>query len=319
MAVYAGTVAGAEPQPSISQVQAQVNSLQGKVDEIGQRSDAVAQEYTAAQARLTQVTKQVDQAQGKYNAASSTLVAVAVAQYENQNGSSVLGLLTSGNPSAVLSQAALVLQVEGTHNEQATQFLTLAREFSTIQAQRKRTEVGVAQLKTQLTTQKASLTKLLSSQQTLLSNLTEAQQEQIATVGTAAAGTAVITPVAYSGPTSSQADKAVAFAYAQLGKPYVWGATGPYSYDCSGLVQAAWAAAGVSIPRTTEEQWAALPQVPMSDLEPGDLILYNGESHVAMYVGDGYLIDAPHTGAVVERIPLDTSWYAGTADGAVRP
>jgi peptidoglycan DL-endopeptidase CwlO len=319
IAVYASTGAGAEPQPSISQVQAQVNSLQGKVDEIGQRSDAAAQDYAAAQARLAQVTKQVDQAQAKYTAASATLAAVAVAQFENANQTSVLGLLTSGNPSAVLGQASLLLQVEGTHNEQATEFLTLAQELTTIQAQRKRTAVGVDQLKSQLSTQKATLTKLLSSQQTLLSNLTAQQAAQVVTVGTAPQGTAVTTPITYSGPTSTQADQAVAFAYAQLGKPYVWGATGPDSYDCSGLVQAAWAAAGVSIPRTTEEQWAALPQVPMSDLEPGDLILYNGESHVAMYVGDGYIIDAPHTGAYVERIPLDTSWYADTADGAVRP
>ncbi len=57
----------------------------------------------------------------------------------------------------------------------------------------------------------------------------------------------------------------------------------------------------------------------MSDLQPGDLILYNGESHVAMYVGDGYIIDAPHTGAVVEKLPESTSWYADSADGAVRP
>jgi len=75
----------------------------------------------------------------------------------------------------------------------------------------------------------------------------------------------------------------------------------------------------VSIPRTTFEQWSALPHIPMSDPEPGDLILYNGESHVAMYVGDGYIIDAPHTGAFVEKIPEATSWYADNADGAVRP
>ena len=75
----------------------------------------------------------------------------------------------------------------------------------------------------------------------------------------------------------------------------------------------------MSIPRTTYDQWASLPHIPLSDLEPGDLILYNGESHVAIYVGDGYIIDAPHTGAVVEKIPESTSWYAAGADGAVRP
>ncbi len=72
--------------------------------------------------------------------------------------------------------------------------------------------------------------------------------------GSTTSGNVTTTPVAYTGPTSTQADKAVAFAYAQLGKPYVWGATGPSSYDCSGLMYAAWGAAGVTLPRDTYER-----------------------------------------------------------------
>jgi cell wall-associated NlpC family hydrolase len=119
----------------------------------------------------------------------------------------------------------------------------------------------------------------------------------------------------------SQANEAVAFAYKQLGCPYVYGATGPCSdgFDCSGLVMSAWASAGVAIPRDTYEQWAALTHIPMSDLEPGDLIYFNGESHVGMYVGDGYLIDAPQPGMNVEKVSLSESWYAENEDGAVRP
>lgn len=323
VAVYAGAAgAGAAPAPTISQVQAKVNSLQGQVDKIGQEYDAAGQQLATAKARLDEVTKQADRAQKEYNQASATLTAVAVAQYENSEQTSIIGLLTSGNPDAVLSQASLVLQVEGTHNEEAQQLLTLADELSTMKGQRQRTEEGVAQLASQYAAEKTSMTKLLDTQTSLLDNLTQEQQAEVTadTVG-GDAGTDDVTtsPIAYTGPTGSQADEAVAFAYAQLGKPYEWGGTGPDAYDCSGLVQAAWAAAGVSIPRTTYEQWADLPHIPMSDLEPGDLILYNGESHVAMYVGDGYIIDAPHTGAYVERIPEDTSWYADNADGAVRP
>ncbi len=125
---------------------------------------------------------------------------------------------------------------------------------------------------------------------------------------------------ARSRPTS-QAGKAVAFVYAQLGCPYVYGATGPChdGFDCSGLVQAAWASAGVPIPRDTYEDWAELPHVSLSALEPGDLILYDGEGHVAMYVGDGYIIDAPQTGLDVERIPMSTAWYADNTRRGRRP
>jgi len=177
---------------------------------------------------------------------------------------------------------------------------------------------GILQYKQQFNDMNAAYQK----QKDLLSNLTAEQQAQVAAAtvgGSSNSGNVTTAPVAYTGPTSTQADKAVAFAYAQLGKPYVWGATGPDSYDCSGLMYAAWQAAGITLPRTTTDEWAGLPHIPMSDLQPGDLILYNGESHVAMYVGGGYIIDAPHTGAVVEKLPESTSWYAAGADGAVRP
>lgn len=323
IALYAGaTGAGAAPKPTITQVKAKISSLQGQVDKIGQEYDAAGQQLAAAKARLTQVTKETDRAQAQYNQARATLTSVAVSSYENSGQTNILGLLTSGNPSEVLSQASLVLQVEGAHNTAAQQFLTLTQGLSAIEQQRQRTETGVAQMTAQYGAQKKSISTLLDTQTSLLDSLTAQQQAEVAAAevgGSTSSGTVTTTPVAYTGPTSTQAGQAVQFAYDQLGKPYVYGATGPGSYDCSGLVQAAWAAAGVSIPRTTYDQWAALPHIPLSDLQPGDLIYYNGESHVAMYVGNGNIVDAPHTGATVEMIPEDTSWYAELADGAVRP
>lgn len=119
----------------------------------------------------------------------------------------------------------------------------------------------------------------------------------------------------------SGAQQAVAFAYAQLGCPYVWGGTGPCSsgFDCSGLVMEAWASAGVQIPRTALAQWLGLPHISMGALEPGDLVIFAGGSHVGMYVGGGMLIDSPQPGESVEKIPLDTPWYQENLVGAVRP
>ncbi|MFH8563060.1 C40 family peptidase [Streptomyces sp. NPDC017988] len=91
--------------------------------------------------------------------------------------------------------------------------------------------------------------------------------------------------------------KAVEFATAQIGKPYVWGAEGPGSYDCSGLTSKAWAAAGRGIPRTSQEQWKQLPRIDMKSMRPGDLIIYHADaSHVGMYVGDGAIVHAPRPG-----------------------
>jgi cell wall-associated NlpC family hydrolase len=80
----------------------------------------------------------------------------------------------------------------------------------------------------------------------------------------------------------------------------------------------AWAAAGVSIPRTSYEQWAGLTHVSTSALQPGDILVFNGASHVGIFVGHGYLIDAPQTGMDVEKVAL-SGWYLSTLDGAVRP
>ena len=128
-------------------------------------------------------------------------------------------------------------------------------------------------------------------------------------------------PVASTAHASGAAATAIAYAQGQIGKPYVYGATGPDAFDCSGLVQAAWAAAGVSIPRTSEAQWAALPHV--SSPQPGDLIFYTGDpidpppGHVTMYVGGGEMVEAYGTGVPVRETPVrpGVTGYADPAGG----
>ncbi|MGI5482081.1 C40 family peptidase [Streptomyces lavendofoliae] len=99
------------------------------------------------------------------------------------------------------------------------------------------------------------------------------------------------------GDAGPQGRKAIAYAKAQLGKPYVWGAEGPGSFDCSGLTSQAWAAAGTGIPRTSQEQWRLLPRIAVEDMRPGDLIIYHADaSHVGLYIGGGAIIHAPRPG-----------------------
>lgn len=97
---------------------------------------------------------------------------------------------------------------------------------------------------------------------------------------------------------------AVAYAEKQLGKPYVWGGTGPRGYDCSGLVMRAWQAAGVTLPRTTWDQIHAGSATTRDRLVPGDLVLSYGGGHVALYIGDGKVIHAPRPGATIITAPL---------------
>ncbi|MET9131598.1 C40 family peptidase [Streptomyces antibioticus] len=117
-------------------------------------------------------------------------------------------------------------------------------------------------------------------------------------------------------PPSREGDRAVRYAVEQIGKPYEWGAEGPASYDCSGLTSEAWGHAGTPIPRTSQEQWARLPRIPLNRLRPGDLVLYFPEAtHVALYLGDGMVVQAPRTGERVKISPIASNPVLG----AVRP
>jgi peptidoglycan DL-endopeptidase CwlO len=147
----------------------------------------------------------------------------------------------------------------------------------------------------------------------------------------AASGTQVLTaagsPICQQaglGPLpAGTAGKVIAYAEAQLGKPYLWGATGPDAFDCSGLTMMAYRAAGITIPRTSQEQWAHGPQIPASRARPGDLVFFAGSDgsmtapgHVGIVTGHDTMIDAPYTGQVVRE-----ESFSGSTDliGFTRP
>ncbi|WP_328434123.1 C40 family peptidase [Streptomyces sp. NBC_00425] len=140
-----------------------------------------------------------------------------------------------------------------------------------------------------------------------------------ASAGTASAGTAPSPGSAADASYAVKAEKALAFARAQIGKPYVWGATGPGSYDCSGLAQAAWKAAGVTLPRSTRDQANAGVTVPLADARPGDLVFfYDDVSHVGVYIGNGMMIHSPKPGTYVREESVFCDGESGI-HGVVRP
>ena len=316
LAAYGGKTSAA-PGPTVDQVQARINQLTSQFDQVSEQFDQAGQQLSAAQSRLSQVRVHLDHAHAQFQAAQASVAQAAAAAFEDAGATSIAGVLTSGDPRAVLQQGSLLVELSGTRNAQRRQLLADAGQLAGAEQQMQRTEAGIAGLQGQLAARKSALGRLIAAERAMLAGLTGPQQQTVVHNSIGAGGSSA--PQQYTGPTTTEADKAVAFAYAQLGKPYQWGATGPGSYDCSGLAQAAWASAGMQIPRDSYGQWAGLPHVPLSSVEPGDLLIYNGEGHVAIYVGDGYIIDAPQTGLDVEKIPMSTSWYAGNLDGVLRP
>jgi cell wall-associated NlpC family hydrolase len=122
----------------------------------------------------------------------------------------------------------------------------------------------------------------------------------------------LFTPILPVPPRLPQIAQAITNALAQVGRPYVWGGAGPDVFDCSGLIQWSWRQAGVNMPRVSEDQQAWSIPVPISQVQPGDLVFFgNPAHHVGMYVGNGMMVDAPHSGAVVEVVPVWWSDLAG--------
>jgi len=312
-----GGAASAAPKPTISQVQAKLTQLNAKASKLDQQLDQAQQQLQSANQRLGVVNAQVGRFTKQFNSMRSQIGRIAAQAYMQGQVNSSIQLLTTGRPQQILDESSILMELSSSNNAQMDQFLAAARRLNGAQQAALHTQQGIAGLKKSLTGQKASLTKLISQQTTLLAQLTPAQAVNLGPGGGGTSGNPA--PVKYTGPTSTQAGKAVAFAYAQLGCPYVFGGTGPChsGFDCSGLTSQAWAAAGVSIGRTTYDQWS-LPHVSTSDLQPGDILEFAGESHVGLYVGGGYMIDAPHTGLNVEKVAL-AGWYKSELDGAVRP
>jgi cell wall-associated NlpC family hydrolase len=308
--------AGAAPQPTVSQVQQKLSKLNKQADVLDEKYDQARQALSSASQQLTLVNAQAGRYQTAFNARRKQVAAIAAQAYEEGTLDSPEVLLTSNDPQQILNQSSILLELSSSNTSVMKAFLAAAKRLTGAQEEARRTKQARAELESKLAGQKKSLDKTISQQQALLAQLTPAQQ---AAVGPGSgAGTGTIgghDPL----PTSTQAEKAVQFAYAQLGCEYVFGGTGPcgQGFDCSGLTQAAWAFAGISIPRTSEEQ-AGLPAVPESQLAPGDIMEFSGDGHVGIYVGGGMLIDAPHTGAVVEKVAF-SGWFQSNFDGAVRP
>ena len=315
--ITVGPTAGAAPKPTLSEVQAKLQKLTNQEQVLDQRYDQMKQDLSQASQRLKLVNQESARYKAKFEAMRKQVARIAAQAYEDGQLTSTAALLTSDDPQSVLDQGSILMELSSANSAQMTAFIDAARQLESAQQAAKNAKAAIITLQARLNGQRTVLVKTIDEQKKLLAQLTPVQQAPVGPGGGSSGGGGTPPPV-YKGPTGTQAEKVVAFAYAQIGKPYVFGASGPNSYDCSGLTSAAWASVGISIPRTSEEQWAGLPHVPTSDMQPGDILVFNGAGHVGIYVGGGMMIDAPHTGLDVQKVAL-SGWYASTLDGVVRP
>lgn len=308
--VTAGTVAlmpgtsQASPTQSLSQVKAEVATLNQQAEVAGQQYDAAQEQYAKLQQKVDGLQAQITREQSALDSLENTMGMQAAAQYRNGGISPTLQLALNSSPEKYLSQAGL-------QDQQAQQEAMLLKGIVQDKAQlaqdKKNAAAALAeeqQVLAQAAKHKADIASTLTKEQSLLATLSAPVRATIAAGGGSTAG--------YNGPlpaVSGRAAAAVDYVKSKVGDPYVYGDTGPGAFDCSGLIYAAYASAGMSIPRTSEEQAAAATSIPASALQPGDVIYFYGypPSHIGMYVGNGMFIDARNSNVGVVWGSLDPS------------
>jgi cell wall-associated NlpC family hydrolase len=328
-----GGSAAAFPQPSIGEVQHEITVLNNKVNVLGQQYDQVLQNLSLANARLKLLNRETKRYRANFQAMRAQVDRIATVAYEQGGVDSPIGLLTSSTPQEVLDQSSILGELSAVDSSQIARYLAASHQLITAQQQASRTRRGILAIKNSIGGRLHKLKTLQGQEETLLAELTPVQR-RVVTQGGGNGGTGGTGGTGGSNPkpppVSGAAGKAVDYAYSRVGCPYFYGGSGPCDapgYDCSGLMMEAWASAGVSIPRVSYDQMGSLPPVSLhtasgafttANLEPGDIMGFAGNSHVGMYVGSGYLIDAPSAGHPVERVAL-SGWYLQELDGAVRP
>ena len=304
--------AHADPQPTRAQVQKKLNKLNEQMDQKVEKFNQLNEKLKIAKKKYQTATKSSEQEQAAFEEQRTKIAQMAAAAYKNGDTGGVAGFVGSGDPQSILDQSAVMSHLSEARSSQLTQFLATAQRLRREEAQAKTAYEDVKGKTKELRDQKKKLDKEVAKQEALLRRLGGGTTSSGGGSGGGTGGS-------YNGPASGPARTALNFAYAQLGKPYSYGAEGPGSYDCSGLTMKAWAAAGVSITRTTNSQYAATKRVDKSNLQPGDLVFFSGLGHVGMYVGGGKMIHAPSTGKNVQVVSITSGYYLSNYYGAGRP
>ena len=299
----ASSASSAAPPPASLQAKlAQIKLLSEQIDHEGQQYDALRIQLQQAQreegvARLTARRDQKLLASGR-----AQIGQIAAAGYMNGSLSPDLELLQDSDPQVLLDQASIMAQLERENGEKVSQ-VTSAQEAANEAVLAASQEAAEA---SKLTSAMAKKVDQIQAKENVLNSSVYSQALSIFQQ------TGTYPDVTVVGNTIGE--QALRFALDKLGDEYVWGAAGPDTFDCSGLVMWAYEHVGISLEHFTGDQWNEGEHIPLSELQPGDLVFLYGLDHVGMYVGDGKMVDAPSTGQVVSI--QDIPW--GAVDGAVR-
>jgi cell wall-associated NlpC family hydrolase len=317
--VLAPTPGSADPdrdrgEPTIEEVEQRLSDLHHKAEIASEELNAAREDLKAARGQLTTLEGDLNRKRSEVELLRAQVVGTAVAEYQSEDSiSAATTFLLTEDPAAFMDDMATREILQG---QEASLLAKLIRQQKQLAVQEDQAQIQVDAIKEQkaeLAEHKSTLDERAAEAQKLLDELEAEERERLLalqaenTTTTSSSSQPSRSTVRVSDvPASDRAQIAVETALAQVGDAYVYGATGPDAFDCSGLTMYAWAAAGVALPHASSAQPGAGTPVSISELMPGDLVFYYSPiSHVGMYVGNGMIVHAANPSVPVQVVPLN--------------
>lgn len=298
----------AQAEPDIESVQKRVDRLFHEAEQAQERVHDAKLELAELERDLDSLTADQQRQDASLEAARDELRDSIVATYQGQTLSAAGQVVVSDDPSEFLSGLSTMSAYQGVQAQLFDAYATQAKALDIRADATADRAADITTTKARLEKEEVTIQQKLDEAEALLSRLKEEERAEMLSRGSIRLPSGV--------ETSGRAAAALAYAMAQVGDSYVYGAAGPNAFDCSGLTMMAWAQAGVGLPHSSSAQYGSGPHVAASELRPGDLVFYYSPiSHVGMYIGNGLIVHAANPGAGVRVADLYSMPYVG----AVRP
>ena len=333
-AVALGSSSGmAAPQADLREVEAQVRDLEMQAGAAHEEASRAADRLSAVRQKLDSVQGRLQSQRKELNQTQAVLEDLARSLYASGGIDPALGLLLAEDPVEFLAQASVMGQVASSQAGLIRQAQTGRLRLAQTEAEAADQEAQAKALEAEMSAAEARVTERLGQAQSVLGNLRaeerqrlarlqaerlEQQREEASQAAETFSSGSATSGGGYS--VSSRAQAAVKYALAQVGEPYSFSARPPNSWDCSKLTSAAWAQSGVGLTALSYTQWDQTKRVPVSEIQPGDLVFYFGTDvhHVAIYVGNGKMVSASNPSDGVEIINFLGPWYKERFSGVGR-
>ncbi|MBM0237227.1 C40 family peptidase [Micromonospora sp. ATA32] len=293
--VLTGGATAAHAEPSVTEIERQIDQDWNKLEPIIEQHNITRQDLAVKRRQVDALAARIAPLERQVDAAMDKVGGLAAEAYKGENLSTVNALLGSRTPTDVVSGLELLDRFAHRQQKEVRTVVGLRDELA---AKKKPLDEMVSQLA-------RTEAQLAAKKNQINAEIDRLQKLRLTVYGSGGGGPLRPAPCPASYP-GGGAGIAVKFACAQIGKPYVWGADGPGSYDCSGLMLAAWAKAGVSLPHSARQQRQVTARVSRGELRPGDLVFYYSDlHHVGMYVGNGWVVHASQAGVPIKMKRVD--------------